>query len=257
MKNAWFAVCVAALGFAGCEATFVEPDPARDQRNIVLRHFYYFKGDLIDTNKVFALDGSGTQIRFKNIEMAMGFYHFENHLGDTVYPVKGDTTEFSVTSTSSLYDAFTRIYELPSGTYSGRHWWRIGLDSAQNAVPTTSWSPESPMNRLVRPNGGYNAVVIEGWWKSPTDTTQDKPYKPFKYTISSAAFNELLEYQSQFTVRKGRDVNVNIVFKANLLLENVDPALVDQIDIDPSNPLFYPLLPSFRLNLLKAYQIQL
>jgi hypothetical protein len=47
------------------------------------------------------------------------------------------------------------------------------------------------------------------------------------------------------------------VFKANLLLEGADPAIVDQIDIDPSNALFYPLLPSFRLNLLKAYQIQL
>jgi hypothetical protein len=33
--------------------------------------------------------------------------------------------------------------------------------------------------------------------------------------------------------------------------------VVDVVDIDPSNPLFFPLLPSFRLNLLKAYQIQL
>jgi hypothetical protein len=187
----------------------------------------------------------------------MGFYHFENHLGDTVFPVKGDSTDFVLTTTSSLFGGYTPIYKIPTGTYSGRHFWRIGLDSAQNAIPTNSWSPESAMNRLARPNGGYNAVVIEGWWKLPSDTTRDKPYKPFKYTISSEALNELLDYQSQFTVRKGRDVNINVLVKVNLLLDGADPAVVDVVDIDPSNPLFFPLLPSFRLNLLKAYQIQL
>lgn len=258
MKHFWFAALLAAVGMVGCEATFTEPDPPRDERNLVLRHFYYFKDELIDTNKVFKLNQtSTTEIRFKNVEFALGFYHFEDHLGDTVFPVKGDTSIFDVTSTSSQFEAFAPIYRIPTGTYSGTHFWRIGFDSTQNAIPTTSWSPGSPMNRLARANGGYNAVVIEGWWKSATDTTQEKPYKPFRYVVSSAAMRELMKHKSQFTIRKGRDININIVVRLHLLLEGADPAVVDQIDVDPGNALFYPLLPTFRMNFLKAYDIQI
>ena len=255
MKNAWIAVLAAAVALVSCEATFQEPDAPRDDRNVVLRHFFYFKNQLIDTNTTFVLDGfNGTEIRFSNIEFALGFYHFENHLGDTVFPMKGDTTLFEVESASSAYGGFTRVYKVPSGTYSGRHFWRVGLDSAQNAA---TYSPEAGINRLKRSTGGYNAITIEGFWKSPLDSSQTRPYKPFKYVVSSEALNELLDQQMSFTVKKDDDININIVVKANLLLDGADPAIVDQVDIDPNNPLFFPLLPAFQANFLRAYQIQL
>ena len=255
MKNAWIAVLAAAVALVSCEATFQEPDAPRDDRNVVLRHFFYFKNQLIDTNTTFVLDGfNGTEIRFSNIEFALGFYHFENHLGDTVFPMKGDTTLFKVESASSTYGGFTRVYKVPSGTYSGRHFWRVGLDSAQNAA---TYSPEAGINRLKRSTGGYNAITIEGFWKSPLDSSQTRPYKPFKYVVSSEALNELLDEQMSFTVKKDDDININIVVKANLLLDGADPAIVDQVDIDPNNPLFFPLLPAFQANFLRAYQIQL
>ncbi|MGA1380861.1 MAG: hypothetical protein ACO30N_04800 [Schleiferiaceae bacterium] len=255
MKNAWIAVLAAAVALVSCEATFQEPDAPRDDRNVVLRHFFYFKNQLIDTNTTFVLDGfNGTEIRFSNIEFALGFYHFENHLGDTVFPMKGDTTLFEVESASSTYGGFTRVYKVPSGTYSGRHFWRVGLDSAQNAA---TYSPEAGINRLKRSTGGYNAITIEGFWKSPLDSSQTRPYKPFKYVVSSEALNELLDQQMSFTVKKDDDININIVVKANLLLDGADPAIVDQFDIAPNNPLFFPLLPAFQANFLRAYQIQL
>ena len=255
MKNAWIAVLAAAVALVSCEATFQEPDAPRDDRNVVLRHFFYFKNQLIDTNTTFVLDGfNGTEIRFSNIEFALGFYHFENHLGDTVFPMKGDTTLFKVESASSTYGGFTRVYKVPSGTYSGRHFWRVGLDSAQNSA---TYSPEAGINRLKRSTGGYNAITIEGFWKSPLDSSQTRPYKPFKYVVSSEALNELLDQQMSFTVKKDDDININIVVKANLLLDGADPAIVDQVDIDPNNPLFFPLLPAFQANFLRAYQIQL
>lgn len=255
MKNMWIALLAVAVLGVSCEATFQEPKPPRDERNVVLRHFFYFKNQLIDTNTTYVLDGfSGTEVRFTNIEFALGFYHFENHLGDTVFPVKGDTTVFAVESASSIFGGFTRIYQLPTGTYSGRHYWRIGLDSAQNAA---TYSPESGLNRLKRSTGGYNAITIEGFWKSPLDTSQSKPYKPFKYVVSSEAMNQLVDQQMSFTVKKDDDININIVVKANLLLDGADPAVVDQVDIDPNNPLFFPLLPAFKANFLRAYQIQL
>ena len=49
MKNVWFAA-LAALVLVGCEATFVDPPAPMEERNIVLRHFFYFKNKLIDTN---------------------------------------------------------------------------------------------------------------------------------------------------------------------------------------------------------------
>lgn len=255
MKNAWIAVLAAAVALVSCEATFQEPDAPRDDRNVVLRHFFYFKNQLIDTNTTFVLDGfNGTEIRFSNIEFALGFYHFENHLGDTVFPMKGDTTLYKVETASSTYGGFTRVYKVPSGTYSGRHFWRVGLDSAQNAA---TYSPEAGINRLKRSTGGYNAITIEGFWKSPLDSSQTRPYKPFKYVVSSEALNELLDQQMSFTVKKDDDININIVVKANLLLDGADPAIVDQVDIDPNNPLFFPLLPAFQANFLRAYQIQL
>jgi hypothetical protein len=255
MKNAWIAVIAAAVALVSCEATFQEPDAPRDDRNVVLRHFFYFKNQLIDTNTTYVLDGfNGTEIRFSNIEFALGFYHFENHLGDTVFPMKGDSSLFEVESASSTFGAFTRIYKVPSGTYSGRHFWRVGLDSAQNAA---TYSPEAGINRLKRSTGGYNAITIEGFWKSPLDSTQTRPYKPFKYVVSSEALNQLLDQQMSFTVKKDDDININIVVKANLLLDGADPAIVDQVDIDPNNPLFFPLLPAFQANFLRAYQIQL
>jgi hypothetical protein len=255
MKNVWIALLAAAVVGVSCEATFQEPKPPRDERNVVLRHFFYFKNQLIDTNTTYVLDGfAGTEVRFTNIEFALGYYHFENHLSDTVFPVKGDTSVFAVESASSTFGGFTRIYQMPTGTYSGRHFWRIGLDSAQNAA---TYSPESGMNRLKRPAGGYNAITIEGYWKSQLDSSQTKPYKPFKYVVSSEAMNQLVDQQMAFTVKKDDDININIVVKANLLLDGADPAIVDQVDIDPNNPLFFPLLPAFQANFLRAYQIQL
>lgn len=255
MKNVWIALLAAAFVGVSCEATFQEPKPPRDERNVVLRHFFYFKNQLIDTNTTYVLDGfSGTEVRFTNIEFALGYYHFENHLGDTVFPVKGDTSVFAVETASSTFGGFTRVFKVPSGTYSGRHFWRIGLDSTQNAA---TYSPESGMNRLKRTPGGYNAITIEGYWKSPMDTTQSKPYKPFKYVVSSEAMNQLVDQQMSFTVKKDDDININIVVKANLLLDGADPSIVDQVDIDPNNPLFFPLLPAFQANFLRAYQIQL
>jgi hypothetical protein len=168
--------------------------------------------------------------------------------------MKGDSSLFKVESASSTYGGFTRIYKVPSGTYSGRHFWRVGLDSAQNAA---TYSPEAGINRLKRSTGGYNAITIEGFWKSPLDSSQTRPYKPFKYVVSSEALNELLDQQMSFTVKKDDDININIVVKANLLLDGADPAIVDQVDIDPNNPLFFPLLPAFQANFLRAYQIQL
>jgi len=162
MKNMWIALLAAAVLGVSCEATFQEPKPPRDERNVVLRHFFYFKNQLIDTNTTYVLDGfSGTEVRFTNIEFALGFYHFENHLGDTVFPVKGDTTVFAVESASSIFGGFTRIYQMPTGTYSGRHYWRIGLDSAQNAA---TYSPESGLNRLKRSTGNQSHTNRLNMW---------------------------------------------------------------------------------------------
>jgi|GEM_PF-142289 len=261
MKRITLILAAALLGMAACEKTILPEDASYDQRNVVLKHFLYFDGVTMDTNKRFMLGNA--EVRFQDIEIVFGEYYFTDHLDDTLTPNFKDTVNpyvFDPVAASLAYNTDARLYRLPKGVYSGAHHFRMGLDSTANATPPSALREGHSLRHpgVHRGEGnGYNILYIKGLYRDAMDTTILTPDKPFVYRVS----NELMSLDwfksMSFNVVPNRDVNINIVWDIDKLLLGVDPLLVDDLDVDPSDPIAAGLYPTIKGNMEASYSIQL
>ena len=261
MKRILFPVLAAVALFAACEKSILPEDASYDQRNVVLRHFFYYDGVTMDTNKVFLLGNS--EVRFQDIEVVFGQYYFTDHLDDTLTPNFKDTVNpyvFDPVAASLTYNTEARLYRLSKGVYSGSHHFRMGLDSTANATAPSALAEKHTLRHpgLYRgENEGYNILYIKGLYKDVNDTTVAAPDKPFVYRVSNNLMKMDWFKSMSFNVVPNRDVNINIVWDIEKLLLGTDPLLVDDLDVDPSNPIAAGLWPSIKANMEASYEIQL
>ncbi len=261
MKRILFLIAAATALISACENGILPEDASYDQRNVVLRHFFYYEGVGMDTSKVFVLGNA--EVRFQDIELVFGEYFFTDHLDDTLTPNFKDTVNpyvFDPVAASLRYNTEARLYRLSKGVYSGAHHFRMGLDSAANATAPSAWNEKHTLRHpgLYRGTGeGYNILYIKGLYRDLSDTTVLAPDKPFVYRVSNKLMNMDWSKSMSFNVVPNRDVNINIVWDIDKLLLGTDPLLVDDLDVDPSNPIAAGLYPTIKANMEASYQIQL
>ncbi len=70
MKRILLLIATATALFSACENGILPEDASYDQRNVVLRHFFYYDGVTMDTNKVFLLGNA--ELLFQDIELVFG-----------------------------------------------------------------------------------------------------------------------------------------------------------------------------------------
>tara|TARA_B100000767_G_scaffold275009_1_gene310009 strand:+ start:393 stop:1169 length:777 start_codon:yes stop_codon:yes gene_type:complete len=242
-----------------CSDGILPEDSTFDTRNVVLNHFFYFNDEVIDTSKIFTLGNS--RIVLKDVSIAFGGYYFTDHLTDTVTPDDMDTTGYSFDpNVASLkFGTASRLFKLDKGVYQGVHHFKMGVDSSITA--DYKEFPEShPMNNpgLNRGAGeGYNSLYINGLYKEIGDTLSAEPNLPFTYRVSDAVLDLWWNKPTSFNVVASMDVNINIVWNIDRLLQGLDPTIIDNIECNSGDPIDLLLAESLMANILPSYQIQL
>ena len=208
MKRLLFPLLAAVAFLAGCE-TILPEDASYDQRNVVLRHFFYYDGVTMDTNKVFTLGNA--EVRFQDIEIVFGSYYFTDHLDDTLTPNFKDTVNpyvFDPVAASLAFNNDARLYRIAKGVYSGSHHFWMGLDSTANATPPSALAEGHTLRHPGLYRGedqGYNILYIKGLYRDLTDTVVLKPNQPFTYRVSSKLMKMDWFKSMSFNVVPNRD----------------------------------------------------
>jgi hypothetical protein len=242
-----------------CTDGILPQESTFDTRNVVLNHFFYFNDEVIDTSKAFTLGNS--RIVLKDVSIAFGGYYFTDHLTDTVTPSGMDTTGyyFDPNVASLKGGTASRIFKLEKGVYQGVHHFKMGLDSSVTS-DYSEWPEGHPMTNpaLYRGKGeGYNSLYINGLYKEIGDTTSADPNLPFTYRVSDEVLDIWWNKPTSFNVVPSMDVNVNIVWNIDRLLQGLDPTIIDNIECDSGDPIDLLLAQSLVANILPSYQIQL
>ena len=109
----------------GCEKSIPVVDPtALDNRNIYIRMYKYFDGDLLDTSQVYQINGD--LIKINKIYTTLSGAEFISFDESDTVRTESDLTMIDVTTTSQIKLAY-----LPRGSYNGSINYIIGLDSAR------------------------------------------------------------------------------------------------------------------------------
>ncbi len=132
MKRILFPVLAALALFAACEKSILPEDASYDQRNVVLRHFFYYDGVTMDTNKIFLLGNS--EVRFQDIEVVFGQYYFTDHLDDTLTPNFKDTSPPRQAQLSKTVDRLSASQSMTKATRPESSHRRIGREAAAFAA---------------------------------------------------------------------------------------------------------------------------
>ena len=258
MKRIIFFLLIAGASLS-CSDGILSEDTTFDTRNLVLNHFFYFNDEVIDTSKIFTLGNS--RIVLKDVSIAFGGYYFSDHLMDTVTPSGMDTIgyDFNPNVASLKFGTASRLFKLDKGVYQGVHHFKMGIDSSITG-DYNEWPVGHPMTNpgLYRGKGqGYNSLYIIGLYKEIGDTLSEEPNLPFTYRVSDEVLDVWWSKPTSFNVVASMDVNINIVWNIDRLLQGLDPTIIDNIECNEGDPIDLLLAESLVANILPSYQIQL
>ena len=237
-----------SVGLSSCVDGILNSDEKLEKRNVVLQLFTYYGNELLNPDSLHILGNS--EVKFTDISFVYSGYSFVSTAGDTLFR---DTA----VNVQDLMNSLVYLTKIPGGTYSGTHYFSIGLDTNQEKILPTAYPEDHPMRgaNLYRGVGkGYNYMVFKGTWRALGDTLD--PTKPFSYVVASPLGTKFSKTMA-FTVGGSSKARINIVLSIDKLLAGLDPSVTADVTCNPALPLDFALATSIKQNLASSYIIQL
>ncbi|MGY8964406.1 MAG: hypothetical protein ACKVKW_01555 [Flavobacteriales bacterium] len=257
----FFSLSLIAIVIVACNTTIIPTDQEPEDRNIVLRHFFYYGNGLADTTTRFEMGNA--EVKFREVALVFSNYYFTDHLGDTLLPDFSDSINppvFDPVVSSIVHGTDVLLFSMPKGTYSGDHHFRMGLDSAQDFKGPGAYGSEHDLaiaDIYRGDNDGYNGMLIKGLYRDVSDTVNLAPYLPFTYRIPAQGMMDDWSKQMMFNITSEVKLNMNVVVRLDSVLRGFDPLVVDDImggNVDVLDEVLSDLLHT---QLLDSYKIQI
>jgi hypothetical protein len=238
----------------GCEKAIPVVDPtALDNRNIYIRMYKYFDGDLLDTSKVYQINGD--IIKINSIYTTLSgakFTRFDD--GDTVI-TESDLTMIDVTTTSEV-----KLAHLPRGSYNGTLTYNIGLDSARAYKAPENLEDGNPLKSGKVWNGsdiGHSYFQIEGGIFAPTDTVFTTPQSTFVWRFATPDLLVEKNEKRNFSVASNKDVFFVINLDVEKLFLGLTPSQTPVINSDPADVIDFNNAKILRDNVISEFVFEL
>lgn len=223
---------VLGMLFSACEKAIPIVDPtALDDRNIYVRAYKYFNGDLIDTSKVFEINGD--IIKMDHIYITLSGAEFVSQDNQDTTRTESDLTMVDLLTTSEV-----KLAQLPSGSYNGRLNYHIGLDSARAHTSPENLEASNPLASGVvwgGPDLGHSFFQMEGRVFDALDTVFTTPKSTFTWRIASQLLVINPSEKRNFNVGSNLDVYFVINLDVDKLFLGLQPSQMPEIFSDPTS----------------------
>jgi len=238
----------------GCEKSIPVVDPtALDNRNIYIRLYKYFDGDLLDTSEVYQINGD--MIKINKIYATLSGAEFISYDESDTVRTESDLTMLDVTTTSEV-----KLAHLPRGSYNGSIRYNIGLDSARAYTAPDALEDGNPLKNGAVWNGsdiGHSFFQIEGGIFDPADTVFNSPSSTFNWRFATTDLIIDIEEKRNFSV----GANKSIFFVINLDIEKLflglTPSQTPVINCDPADGTDYNNAKILRDNVISEFVFEL
>jgi hypothetical protein len=238
----------------GCEKSIPVVDPtALDNRNIYIRMYKYFNGALLDTSKVYQINGDVIKINSIYITLS-GAEFIKQDDSDTV------KTESDLTMTNLIGSTEVKLAHLPHGSYNGSIKYRIGLDSARAFTSPESLEDDNPLKNGAVWNGsdiGHSFFQIEGGIFDPADTVFNSPSSTFSWRFATTDLIIDIEEKRNFSVGANKSVFFVINLDIEKLFLGLTPSQTPVINCDPADGTDYNNAKILRDNVISEFVFEL
>ncbi|MEY2970572.1 MAG: hypothetical protein RLZZ599_945 [Bacteroidota bacterium] len=240
--------------FIGCEKSIPVVDPtALDDRNIYIRMYKYFDGDLLDTSAIYQINGDIIKINSIYVTLSGArFTRFDDL--DTVV-TESDLTMIDVTTTSEV-----KLAHLPRGSYNGTLTYNIGLDSARAFKAPENFEDGNPLKKGTVWNGGdigHSFFQIEGGIFAPTDTVFNNPQSTFVWRFATPDLMVEKNEKRNFSVASNKDVFFVMNLDVEKLFLGLTPSQTPVINSDPADATDFNNAKILRDNVISEFVFEL
>ena len=238
----------------GCEKSIPVVDPtALDNRNIYIRMYKYFDGDLLDTSQVYQINGD--LIKINKIYTTLSGAEFISFDESDTVRTESDLTMIDVTTTSQIKLAY-----LPRGSYNGSINYIIGLDSARAYAAPESLEDGNPLKNGAVWNGsdiGHSFFQIEGGIFDPADSVFTTPQSTFVWRFATPDLAVNKNEKRNFSVANNKDVFFVMNLDIEKLFLGLTPSQTPVINCDPADGTDYFNAKILRDNVISEFVFEL
>jgi hypothetical protein len=238
----------------GCEKSIPVVDPtALDNRNIYIRMYKYFDGDLLDTSEVYQINGD--MIKINKIYATLSGAEFISYDESDTVRTESDLTMIDVTTTSEV-----KLAHLPRGSYNGSMSYMIGLDSARAYAAPESLEDGNPLKSGAVWNGsdiGHSFFQIEGGIFDPADTVFTTPQSTFVWRFATPDLVVNKNEKRNFSVANNKDVFFVMNLDVEKLFLGLTPSQTPVINCDPADGTDYNNAKILRDNVISEFVFEL
>jgi hypothetical protein len=215
-----------------CEKAIPVVDPtAMDNRNIYIRMYKYFKGDILNKNNVYAINGD--MVRIDHMYLTLSGAEFVSYDEADTIRTESDLTVVDLVGTTEV-----KLAHLPKGSYNGRMYYTIGLDSARSYMKPENLEETNPLSKGTVWNGsdiGHSYFQLEGSIFDPADTVFTTPKSTFTWRFATPALGVRKNEKRNFSVASNKDVFFVINLDVDKLFLGLTPSAVPVINSDPAD----------------------
>lgn len=245
---------VAFGAFASCEREIEVVDPAAlDNRNIFIRAFSYYDGNIADTSTVYSINGDLVKLSHAYITLSNAEYVSHDEVDTT-------KTESDLTSVDLLETTELKLAYLPRGSYNGTMEYRIGLDSTRAYTPPTALEETNPLQDGHLWNGptlGHSFFQLEGRVFDPQDSVFTTPISTFTWRVATEDMVVDISERRNFNVAANGSVYFVINFDFENLFQGLQPSTTEEINSDPGDVNDYNSAQILRDNLVSEFVFEL
>jgi len=244
----------ALLVFVSCERDIPIVDPAAlDNRNVHIRLYKYFGNEVLDTGKVYMINGD--VIKLDHLYMTFSHAEFISANEEDTVRTESDLTMVDVLTTERMKLAY-----LPRGSYNGQIDYHIGLDSARAFTPPTALEATNPLSSGDVWNGqafGHSFFQLEGRVFDAGDTTFTTPKNTFSWRLATPDLALKRTEKRNFNISENGDVVFIVDFDIDKLFVGLSPSAMPEISSDAGNSADYFLAQVLRDNLQSEFVFKL
>jgi hypothetical protein len=244
----------AVLFLASCERDIPVVDPAAlDNRNVHIRLFKYFDNQVLDTSKVYMINGDVIKLDHAYLTLSGAEFISANE-EDTI------RTESDLSMVDMLVTDQVKLAYLPKGSYNGQINYSIGLDSARSFTPPANLEMSNPLSKGDVWNGdvlGHSYFQLEGRVFDAADTTFNTPKNTFTWRLATPDMALAREEKRNFNISENGDVVFVLNFDLDKLFVGLSPSAMPEINSDAGNSADYFLAQVLRDNLQSEFVFKL
>ena len=224
---------IAAIGaLASCEREIEIIDPAAlDDRNIYIRAYKYFDGNIADTNTLYQINGDF--IKLSHAYITLSGAEFVSYDERDTTRTENDLTVIDLLTTSEV-----KLAQLAQGSYNGRLNYHIGLDSSRAYSSPETLDATNPLSKghmWNGPNLGHSFFQLEGRVFDPADSTFTTPKSTFTWRIATE--NMVIDRSEKRNFSVGANMGVFFILNLDIdkLFLGLQPSTTPEIYSDPGD----------------------